>query len=142
AWRVVEVAVTDSTFLLFGAAGTGKELFARAIHAQSRRHRGPMVSINCAALPPALVESEIFGHERGAYTGAVALRQGRFELADHGTLFLDEIGDLPLEIQSKLLRVLQERTFERLGSSQTRKIDVRIIAATHRDLRAAVAAGE
>jgi transcriptional regulator with GAF, ATPase, and Fis domain len=140
--RVQQVAPTDSTVLLLGETGTGKELFARAIHAHSLRNRYNLVSVNCAALPPSLIESELFGHERGAFTGALTERQGRFEVAHRGTIFLDEIGDLPLEIQVKLLRVLQNREFERLGSSRTRKVDVRIIAATHRQLDAAVARGE
>ncbi len=127
--------------LLLGPTGTGKELFARALHERSRRHARPLVRVNCAALPPSLVESELFGHEKGAFTGAVALRQGRFELADGGTIFLDEIGDLPLDIQVKFLRVLQEGEFERVGSSRTKTVDVRVIAATHKDLEAAVAAG-
>ncbi len=126
---------------MLGPTGTGKELFARALHERSRRHARPLVRVNCAALPPSLVESELFGHEKGAFTGAVALRQGRFELADGGTIFLDEIGDLPPDIQVKLLRVLQEGEFERVGSSRTKTVDVRVIAATHRDLEAAVAAG-
>ena len=117
--RVKEVAPTDSTVLLLGETGTGKELFARALHRQGPRQDSPLVSVNCAALPPTLIESELFGHERGAFTGAVATRQGRFELAHSGTLFLDEIGDLPLELQAKLLRVLQEGEFERVGSSHT-----------------------
>jgi transcriptional regulator with GAF, ATPase, and Fis domain len=137
-----QVAATDSTVLLLGETGTGKELFARAIHANSSRARHTLVSINCAALPPALVESELFGHERGAFTGAFAQRIGRFEQAHRGTLFLDEVGDLPLEIQVKLLRVLQQQTFERLGSEQTRTVDVRIVAATHRDLDALIADGQ
>ena len=137
-----EVADTDSTALLLGETGTGKELFARALHARSSRRQFPIVCVNCAALPPTLIESELFGHERGAFTDAVTQRQGRFELAHRGTLFLDEIGDLPLELQAKLLRVLQEGEFERLGTSRTRKVDVRIVAATHRDLARAVADGE
>ena len=137
-----EVATTDSTALLLGETGTGKELFAKALHIRSARRQFPIVSVNCAALPPTLIESELFGHERGAFTDAVAQRQGRFELAHRGTLFLDEIGDLPLELQAKLLRVLQEGEFERLGASKSRKVDVRIVAATHRDLGQAVAAGE
>jgi formate hydrogenlyase transcriptional activator len=137
--RVQQVAATDSTVLLLGETGTGKELFARAIHANSPRRRKALVTLNCAALPASLVETELFGHQRGAFTGAVAERIGRFELAHGGTLFLDEIGDLPLEIQAKLLRVLQDRTFERVGSSQTQKVDVRVIAATNRGLEEAVA---
>jgi formate hydrogenlyase transcriptional activator len=137
-----EVATTDSTALLLGETGTGKELFAKALHIRSARRQFPIVSVNCAALPPTLIESELFGHERGAFTDAVAQRQGRFELAHRGTLFLDEIGDLPLELQAKLLRVLQEGEFERLGASRSRKVDVRIVAATHRDLGQAVAAGD
>ncbi len=137
-----EVAATDSTVLLLGETGTGKELFAKALHARSARRRFSIVSVNCAALPPTLIESELFGHERGAFTDAITQRQGRFELAHQGTLFLDEIGDLPLELQAKLLRVLQEGEFERLGASRTRKVDVRVVAATHRDLKRAVGAGD
>jgi formate hydrogenlyase transcriptional activator len=137
-----EVATTDSTALLLGETGTGKELFAKALHMRSARRQFPIVSVNCAALPPTLIESELFGHERGAFTDAVAQRQGRFELAHRGTLFLDEIGDLPLELQAKLLRVLQEGEFERVGAARTRKVDVRIVAATHRDLGQAVSAGD
>src|SRR5258705_3652065 len=133
--RMEEVVPTRSTVLLLGETGTGKELFARAIHVRGPRRANPFVVVNCAALPPSLIESELFGHTRGAFTGAVTTRQGRFELAHRGTLFLDEIGDLPLDLQTKLLRVLQEGTFERLGSSQAQKVDVRIVAATHRDLR-------
>jgi len=139
--RLSQVAPTNSSVLLLGPTGTGKELFARALHERSRRHARPLVRVNCAALPPTLVESELFGHEKGAFTGAVALRQGRFELADGGTIFLDEIGDLSPDIQVKFLRVLQEGEFERVGSSRTKTVDVRVIAATHRDLEAAVAAG-
>ena len=127
--------------LLLGPTGTGKELFARALHERSRRHARPLVRVNCAALPPTLVESELFGHEKGAFTGAVGMRQGRFELADGGTIFLDEIGDLPPDIQVKFLRVLQEGEFERVGSSRSKKVDVRVIAATHHNLEAAVAEG-
>jgi transcriptional regulator with GAF, ATPase, and Fis domain len=137
-----EVVNMDSSVLLLGETGTGKELFARALHARGPRRAFPLVSVNCAALPPTLIESELFGHQRGAFTGAIAPRQGRFEAAHRGSLFLDEIGDLPLDLQAKLLRVLQEGAFERVGSSQTQAVDVRIIAATHRDIGRAVAEGE
>jgi formate hydrogenlyase transcriptional activator len=136
-----EVIETDSIVLLLGETGTGKELFARALHSRGPRHAFPLVSVNCAALPATLIESELFGHQRGAFTGAIAPRQGRFELAHRGSLFLDEIGDLPLELQAKLLRVLQEGSFERVGSSHSQAVDVRIIGATHRDLSQAVADG-
>lgn len=139
--KVEQVADTDATVLILGETGTGKELFARAIHERSGRKRRPLVKVNCAALPGQTVESELFGHERGAFTGAVAQRKGRFELADGGTLFLDEVGELSLETQAKLLRVLQEGEFERLGGSQTRRVDVRIVAATNRDLGRAVEEG-
>jgi transcriptional regulator with GAF, ATPase, and Fis domain len=135
------VAPTDSTVLILGETGTGKELMAGAIHDASRRRRGVIVKVNCAALPPALVESELFGHERGAFTGAVQLKKGRFELAHRGTIFLDEVGELPLEIQAKLLRVLQEQELERLGGTQTIKVDVRVVAATNRELTEAVRSG-
>src|SRR6186713_2730427 len=139
--RVLEVASTDASVVILGETGTGKELFARAVHSRSGRRGHPFVRVNCAALPPTLIESELFGHERGAFTGAVSMRQGRFELADGGTIFLDEIGDLTPDVQVKFLRVLQEGEFERVGSSQTRRVDVRVIAATHQDLEAAVADG-
>jgi len=139
--RVQEVAPTDASVVLFGETGTGKELFARAVHARSPRRNHPFICVNCAALPPTLIESEFFGHERGAFTGAIGMRQGRFELAHKGTIFLDEIGDLAPDVQVKLLRVLQEGEFQRVGSSQPRVVDVRIVAATHHDLEAAVKAG-
>src|ERR1700704_655477 len=128
------VAPTDSTVLIQGETGTGKELIAEAIHKCSDRSAGPFVKVNCAAIPAGLLESELFGHERGAYTGAFARSIGRFEQVNRGTFFLDEIGDLPLELQPKLLRVLQERQFERLGGATTIRTDVRVICATHRDL--------
>jgi formate hydrogenlyase transcriptional activator len=133
------VAPTESTVLLLGETGTGKELIARAIHERSRRKNRKLVKVNCAAIPSGLLESELFGHERGAFTGAVTQKAGRVELADQGSLFLDEIGDIPLELQPKLLRVLQEREFEKLGSNQTKKVDVRVVAATHQDLEEMVA---
>jgi PAS domain S-box-containing protein len=139
---VERVAPTETTVLVCGETGTGKELIARAIHSASRRADKPFIKLNCAALPAGLVESELFGHERGAFSGAIQRRTGRFELAHHGTIFLDEIGEMPLEVQAKLLRVLQEREFERLGSSQTTKVDVRIVAASNRDLAKAVRAGD
>src|SRR5499426_909914 len=132
------VAPTDATVLIDGETGTGKELIARAIHHCSGRRTCPLVTLNCAAIPPGLLESELFGYEKGAFTGALTQRLGRFELADGGTLFLDEIGDLPLDLQPKLLRVLQEHAFERLGSSRTLYTNVRVVAATHRDLLALV----
>jgi formate hydrogenlyase transcriptional activator len=128
------VATSDSTVLLLGETGTGKELIARAVHDCSRRKDRAFVVLNCAAIPSGLLESELFGHERGAFTGAITQKIGRLELADHGTLFLDEVGDIPLELQPKLLRVLQDQEFERLGSTRTKKVDVRIVAATHRNL--------
>lgn len=135
------VAPTDTTALLLGETGTGKELVARAIHHLSSRRQRPLVKVNCAALPAGLVESELFGHEKGAFTGALSRKIGRFEVADGGTIFLDEIGDLPLELQAKLLRVLQEGEFERLGNSRTIKVEVRIIAATNRNLDHAMREG-
>jgi formate hydrogenlyase transcriptional activator len=136
---VRKVAKTDSTVLVTGETGTGKELIVRAIHDLSRRKDKLLVKVNCAALPAGVIESELFGHERGAFTGALMRKTGRFELAHRGTLFLDEIGDLPLELQAKLLRVLQDGEFERVGGTQTLKVDVRLIAATNRDLERAVA---
>ena len=136
--QVAIVAPTQSTVLLHGETGTGKELFARAIHNLSPRRQRTFVRLNCAAIPSGLVESELFGHEKGAFTGALMQKRGRFELADRGTLFLDEIGDISLELQPKLLRALQEREFERLGSTKTTRVDVRLIAATHRDLQSMI----
>jgi chemotaxis protein methyltransferase CheR len=132
--KVEQVAGTDTTVLIMGETGTGKELIARAIHGLSPRKNRPLVKVNCAALPSNLIESELFGHERGAFTGALSMHKGRFEVADGGTLFLDEIGEVPLELQMKLLRVIEHGEFERLGSSRTIKVDVRVVAATNRDL--------
>jgi len=139
--QIMTVAPTDATVLIQGETGTGKELIARAVHNLSPRRDRQYVRFNCAAIPLGLLESELFGHEKGAFTGAVARKIGRFELANNGTLFLDEIGDVPLESQAKLLRVLQEREFERLGSNQTQQVNVRLVAATHRDLKQMVSEG-
>jgi len=136
-----EVASTDATVLLLGETGTGKEVVARTLHKASKRAKAPLITVNCAAIPGTLIESELFGHEKGAFTGATARREGRFALADGGTIFLDEIGEMPLELQAKLLRVLQEGEFEPVGGSKTCKTDVRVLAATHRDLRKDVTAG-
>src|ERR1700693_5064693 len=140
--QVERVAPGDTTVLIQGETGTGKELIAHAIHNASPRSGQPLVKLNCAAIPFDLLESELFGHERGAFTGAIAQRVGRFELADKGTLFLDEVGDMPLALQPKLLRVLQEQEFERLGSTQTHQVDVRLVAATNRDLKVMVNQGQ
>jgi Nif-specific regulatory protein len=140
--KVEQVAPTSSTVLLRGETGTGKELVAHAIHINSPRESGPFVRVNCAALAPGVLESELFGHEKGAFTGAVARRAGRFELADGGTLFLDEVGDLPMEVQIKILRTLQERELERVGGTETIKVDVRLVSATNRDLEAMIREGK
>jgi two-component system NtrC family response regulator len=139
---VRRVASSDATVLIRGESGTGKELIAKAIHYASARASKPLIRLNCAALPENLLESELFGHEKGSFTGAIAARKGRFELADGGTLFLDEIGDLPLHLQAKLLRVLQEKEFERVGSSHSVKTDVRVLSATHRDLETMIKSGQ
>ena len=136
--RVRKVARSDSSVLITGESGTGKELIARAIHKNSARKDGPMVVINCGAIPSELLESELFGHERGAFTGAHRARTGRFEIADKGTIFLDEIGDMSPDLQVKLLRALQERRFERVGGSQTIAVDIRVISATNKNLTAAI----
>lgn len=140
--QVEKVAKTDSTVLIRGETGTGKELFARAIHNLGKRKDRPLIKVNCPAIPHGLIESELFGHEKGAFTGALSTKIGKFELADGGTIFLDEIGDLPLEAQAKLLRVLQEREFERVGSNKIYKVNVRVIAATNKDIESAVKKGE
>jgi formate hydrogenlyase transcriptional activator len=140
--QVERVAPTDSTVLIQGETGTGKELIAHAIHKLSSRCGWPFVRVNCAAIPLDLLESELFGHEKGAFTGAIAQKIGRFEMADKGTLFLDEVGDIPPSLQPKLLRVLQEQEFERLGSGRTHKVDVRLVAATHRDLPELIRTGQ
>ena len=139
---IEDLANTDATILIYGETGTGKELIAKAIHYNSSRRDGPFVRVNCAALPENLLESELFGHERGAFTGAIKTRIGRFEEADSGTIFLDEVGDIPMATQAKLLRVLQEKTFERLGSNQSIQVDVRVISATNKDLQEAISRGE
>jgi len=141
-WQVARVAPMDSTVLIMGETGTGKELVARAIHKRSSRSGEAFICVNCAAIPPSLIASELFGHEKGAFTGAVQRRSGRFELADGGTIFLDEVGELPMDTQIALLRVLQEREFERVGGSQSIYVDVRVLAATNQDLKAQVAAGK
>jgi formate hydrogenlyase transcriptional activator len=136
------VAPTDATVLVLGETGTGKELVARAVHDMSARKNETFVKVNCPAIPATLLESELFGHEKGAFTGAIGPKAGRFELANHGTLFLDEVGEIPLELQSKLLRAIQEQEFERLGSNRTIRVDIRVVAATNRDLKAMVEEGK
>lgn len=138
---IVKVAATDSTVLITGESGTGKELIARAIHDNSQRSHAPMIVINCGAIPGEILESELFGHEKGAFTGAHRSRMGRFELADGGTIFLDEIGDMSPNLQVKLLRVLQEQTFERVGGAKSIKVDIRVISATNKNLQQAIKDG-
>lgn len=138
---IEKVAPTSTSILITGESGTGKELIAKAIHSNSKRENGPFISVNCAALPDSLLESELFGHEKGAFTGAISMRKGRFERADHGTLFLDEIGEIPLPLQAKLLRIIQEKTFERVGGSSEIDVDVRIITATNKELKEEVDLG-
>src|SRR6202522_4345444 len=140
--QVEQVAPTNSTVLIEGETGTGKELIAHALHNASQRYGRALIKLNCAAIPLDLLESELFGHEKGAFTGAIAQKIGRFEMADKGTLFLDEVGDIPPALQPKLLRVLQEQEFERLGSGRTHKVDVRVVAATHRNLLEMTMEGE
>ncbi|WP_252345752.1 sigma 54-interacting transcriptional regulator, partial [Shewanella indica] len=137
-----QVAGSDATVLVLGPSGTGKEVVARNIHYLSERRDGPFIPVNCGAIPPELLESELFGHEKGSFTGAISSRKGRFELAEGGTLFLDEIGDMPLQMQVKLLRVLQERVFERVGGNKAINADVRVVAATHRNLETMIEEGE
>lgn len=140
--KIKKVSPTDTTILILGESGTGKELVARALHENSTRHKGPMVSVNCAAIPETLIESELFGHEKGAFTGANARREGLVEAANQGTLFLDEIGELPIEAQARLLRLLQEKEIRRVGSVEAKKVDIRLVAATHRNLRLWVQQGK
>ena len=140
--RIDKVAPTDTTVLILGDSGTGKELVARAVHEKSQRREAPIITVNCAAIPTSLIESELFGHEKGSFTGAVGAQQGLIEVADGGTLFLDEIGELPLEAQARILRVLQEGEIRRVGAAQPRRVDIRLIAATHRNLPQLVADGE
>ena len=139
---IEKVSGLDVAILVTGESGTGKELVAREVHARSPRARGPFIAVNCAALPGTLIETELFGHKKGAFTGAHSDRKGKFELADHGTIFLDEVGDMSLNVQAKLLRVLEVKTLEPLGGSETVEVDSRVIAATHKDLRELVSEGQ